>query len=705
MPLLPPQVIGPISPCNRAVLSQGQIPGFDIRIFAGDRLVAEAPATAVEQVVPLSAAGEFAPGDLVRAQQIDPATGETSVDHPDGVEVMITPDRRALGAPAWLGRLHECGRCIMVGGCYPGARVWITDASGSTLAESEVVRTVARFHLNRPVRNASEILTAHQEACGVSGADAASPTPASFMNETLPPPEVREPLYQCMRRVYVSGVYEGASVLLGRTIGADLSGCFDAPELYFGLPPDDDLKEGEAITAQQGYPDCDIQSLPSDPKTVRPAESVPAPRIANPPCAGSDRVVIENLVPDAIVHIEIDGVEVGRAAAAAPTDVFLVPPLVFPASGVATLTASQVLCGFSSPESDGVPIVSDSGGPEALRLGMLYACVTTVQVTGTTPGARIELRSDVRGVLARATATSNVTLLNVPALRPGETIIATQHTCGAESARTMVRVFEWLQPLPRPMIVGPILAGDRIVVVDDAMQGALIEVWVDDALWQTDVGVRDLDTRRTTVTLDRPLEKDAVVRVAQRLCSNESERSSTSVVQGCTGRIRVGLKSLLAEDGEDHMPRLVAQANWARRLFRNRGIDLLVVDRQTLDLPRFRSFSHRDRDLIRELAGVRDHLGDGDIPCYLVPDGDSGGAELSGTDAAIIWRDSDIHTLAHELIHVFGVSEHAPPDQTWRLMHPGGFPPATPSPTVMRALADHELETVRGHSRFFHPCS
>ncbi len=707
MPLFPPRVIGPISPCNTFVLVKGQIPGNDVRVFADGSLVASGLATAVEQFFDLIPGIVLLPNQLIKAQQVNTA-GEVSIDHPDGIEVMPTPALRDMGRIAWLSRLHECGRCLMIGGAYPGSRIKIVDTAGMTISERVVYGTVARMSLNRHILSASEILTAQHEACGVFGPDVLSPTSTSFMNADLPPPVIDEPLFACMRRVYVRGVFEGAAVRLTRTMGSDLTGCFDAPGLYFALAPGEELHEGEEISALQGYPDCERWSLPSPPRPVRPASEVPTPRILPPPCVGTDRIVIENLVPDAIVHIFANGVEIGFTAASDITDVFLILPSMLPSGvDVILLTATQELCGFPSGVSDGVPVKPGPVDVSRLKMGELFECVTTVQLDNTVPNALIIVQSGFRGQLARTTATSDVTLVRVPALKRGETIVASQHTCGASSSTAMAGVISYFNELPTPTVRGPVLANDDSIEIINILRGAIVEVYVNDALVVSTVGIarESFTTDTTIVALYHPIRKDDRISAIQRLCSMESNPSPEVTAQECIGQIRLGLKSILAEGETNHMGSLVVQAGWARRLFRNFNIEVKIIDKEVLDIPRFRAFNHMDTGLISELSRYRNNLSVGDIACFMIPDGDTGGAQLRGSSHALIWWGSDLvfHSwfLAHEVGHVFGLP-HAPMGEVDRVMHPGGFPPASPSVTI--GLNGDELGIIQRNTRFLHPC-
>jgi hypothetical protein len=67
MNLLPPRVVGPISPCNRAVRVQGQLTHAMVRIFQGNTLLASANATSADQVFPIR--GAILPGKPVFAVQ------------------------------------------------------------------------------------------------------------------------------------------------------------------------------------------------------------------------------------------------------------------------------------------------------------------------------------------------------------------------------------------------------------------------------------------------------------------------------------------------------------------------------------------------------------------------------------------------------------------------------------------------------------
>lgn len=723
MPILPPNVSGPISPCSSSILLTGQIPGYEITIFAytpdgsSRRTVATGIATAVEEVFGLLPGITLNELEIIRAQQTDPL-GEVSLDIRDGVEVMLTPARsgpRGMGRVMWLSRLHECGRCTMLGGVFPGARIKIVDRAGITIGEEVSPGPIARLGLTRTVRG-SETLIAQEAACDVSGLESPSPLPHSFLNAELPPPQIGDPLIACMRRIYVGGVFEGATVKVRRERISEepfeLVSCFDASGLYFLLSAADQLKEGDQLSAQQGYPDCEKWSGVSR-RTVNPTSPLPKPRILSPICANNGRVYIDNLIPDAIVHIKVGDVEIGYRAAAATFDVFLIPPLSPPPDGKPfVLAAYQELCEVISETSESVPIQPEPTTLPEISMGQLFECATTIQLDHTVPNALIQILAIFRGVLATLTATSDTTLISVPALTIDDVIIARERSCGAETS-TMAGVIRPSRKLRVPSIFQPVIASDSFIEVRNAFRGAIVEVYVDNALGSflltSAVGIHSYlpgGESLTKIPISHRLQGGDRISVGQRLCPDlESERSSVVTVKECKGQVRIGLKSVLAEDGFDDMRILVVQADWMRQLFRNNGWDVVVVDKERLSLPDLRSFRSDDVASIRSLAEHRNNLHPGDIPCYLVPAGDSGGVELRGITAAIIYRSSDVWTLAHEVGHVFGLG-HAPAGETFRLMNPGGAirAGASPSLTDPRALSAEDIDGLQRNRTFMHPC-
>lgn len=687
MPLLPPSVLAPLSPCSRAVVVRGALPGARVEIFAGSRRVAQEVAAAPEQTFALDAGEELRGGELVRAVQS--MGGERSPDHADWVEVMRTLELPRGLRVVWLSRVHERGRCLALVGLLPGTRVTIRGAGGETLAEGQAVDTTLRLHLSRPV-GAGDMLVAVPEACGISGREWPAPLMVSFANATLPPPTVAAPLQECGTRVYVGDAYEGVTVELRRTgpLGERrLGGCFDHPQLYFGLGEAERLRVGEMVSARQGYPDGGPWSEFSELVRVEPRESLPRPRIVEPLCPGSTRVVVHGLGPGAVVRLRNNGTELGRASAADVTDTFLTPALE-----PGTITAEQELCGILSGESDPT-VVGPIAALEPPRATAPYRCGTVVHVGNLRPNARVRIRSQL-GTLGEATAASGEALVRVPTLNEGDSLVVSETVCGGREVSTTVYVRPLPPTIPEPGVPRILLSSARSVVVTQVLPGAIVEVFVNDRLR----GTVESGTEQVEVPLLAPVAANDMVAARQRICGQESPSRSVRV-RPCRRRVRVGLKCL----DPSHVSLLRRQAAWMRDLYGFHGFAVEVVGPvEVLDLPELMTVTE---DNVPALLRHRNGLGERDIAVYMAQvtlSRRTGGFHREGDWGVAVSASGEDWSVAHEVGHALGLPDAG---GFTRLMHIGsrreGMDPNPTDPAT--ALIPEELSQME-RSPFALPC-
>lgn len=681
MPALPPRIIGPVSVCNSTVIVRGALPDATILIYIGGRdsgeglyneEVGSATTTGAEQEVPLHGLLPLPafPGELlIRARQIT-AGGEESPDHDDGIEILGQPNpARATGfAPlVFASRLHECGRCLRLDGAYPGAFVDLQDSSGLSLASHQTSRTTVRFHLSRRIITA-ETLEAHQDACGINALPARSPNTISFLNSTLPSPTINPPLIECGSRVYVSDVFEGASVLLERHFPdgstVRLGGCFDASTQYFSLP--EPLHADEVVMAKQWYPDCEDIESDTTSANVLPIEALTRPRVTAPICEGASRVHVRCLVPDAIITIFLDGAEIGSAVASDTSDVFLVPPL---AAGM--LEVHQTLCGMDK-QSDPVEVTPGGSLERPIIPSQILSCASAIAVEGVHPGAWIRVRQG-DALVGESTAGSDTVVVPTVSLEPGRMLFITQTVCGRESAASEVAVIDRFNELSAPEVISVILDTDSIVRVNELrFAGLIVDVFADDVFLGSVVPGRSAGVRTSArpptpvvrVPIVGSLTTGQQITASVRDCGGESDRSTPVPVIACQGVIRVGIKVL----SESLLETLLAsgQVTFMENNYRFFGIDVVFNEPEILtdlsDNPRFLRLDDGDREARRMLDSRRDGLAENDIGIYVVeqimPGITLGFSPADARRSVFVNADNDgfdVDSLAHEIGHALGL--------------------------------------------------
>jgi hypothetical protein len=298
MPLLPPQVASPLSECSSHVRVQAQLTGSTVTLFADGAPVGGGVASWSDDVFPLNAGVNLAPGANITAKQA--FAGETSPASPQPVVVQKKPP--VVGNVGCKTHIYQCGQCLWLDGMVPGATVQVT-VGGAVRGTGRADDGAARIGLSQPTQ-LTDTLIAQQTACGTPGLltplPPPDPLPLPKDQRVLPAPTVGAPLKECQRAVTVSNVFDGARVTLKRTSGPPETACFDRSSLWFPVPP---LKLGETVTAMQEFPGCEIKGLDSSPVTVVSSKPVLPPFVVPPLCAGATTVRLTGLLPGSKVHI------------------------------------------------------------------------------------------------------------------------------------------------------------------------------------------------------------------------------------------------------------------------------------------------------------------------------------------------------------------------------------------------------------------
>ncbi len=210
----------------------------------------------------------------------------------------------------------------------------------------------------------------------------------------LPTPVVVPPLYECQEVVLVNKVVQGPTVTL-RKNGAS-SSTWDTMTPYtiarFGVPK---LKVGDTYDAMESLcKDPVVKSDWSAKASVgqRPA-SLATPTIGKPLVAGSDAMLLTDLVPGALVQIFADSgsgpVVVGGGAALDTATIFYINP---PIDAASKYSPVQALCDLKSPPDGSITPVKDPPAPSVQ--GPLCQGGKYVTVCGTAVLSTIKLTMD-----------------------------------------------------------------------------------------------------------------------------------------------------------------------------------------------------------------------------------------------------------------------------------------------------------------------
>ena len=265
MALLAPRVIGPLSEASTVVRLKHQRVGGTVEMLAdGVAHVGGGPVGAPDERFPLYPGVTLSAGSAITARQ-----RHGSDTSPISSEPVVVQAALPVTPVAFRSRVHVCGGCVWVHGAVPGAEVAVT--AGGVESVTTAHEGQARVGLGYPP-HVGEVVAARQSVGGLTGGTVtvtAHPLPVASNRDRLPPPSIVEPLVQCDSAVSVANVLEGLSVTLERTGGSALTACFDASALAFGVYP---LMVNEELLARQAAPACEIQSDPSTPVVVQPAE-------------------------------------------------------------------------------------------------------------------------------------------------------------------------------------------------------------------------------------------------------------------------------------------------------------------------------------------------------------------------------------------------------------------------------------------------
>ena len=288
------------------------------------------------------------------------------------------------------------------------------------------------------------------------------------IRESLSPPVIVRPVFECAEAVYVTGFMAHARV----RVFAGLNELIAEAEPPFGfetIPLKRPVKVNESLTATQevngqssGHSIEPVLVLPLDGDKIRNTK----PRIIAPLFECGRVVPVDTLVPSTRLHVTEDGAQVGQAAVAQPYHAVVTQPL----KAGSKVSAVQIACAGTDHEVKG-PAADDVAPlaaplpppPPAVDAASLIPGNDTVTLTGLLVGAAVEIFDNGALVSSGWLATGGANWFPLDKRLSTTPITATQSLCGQTSAPSAPEVpSAKLQP---PVIVGPICAGARHVVV------------------------------------------------------------------------------------------------------------------------------------------------------------------------------------------------------------------------------------------------
>lgn len=304
--LSPPVVVEPLYQCGTAVTVRSYVPDAEIEIRVGGSIVATASGgfpwphgVTVQLPDPLVAGKKVRARQKSAIAQSDWSAPVTVRDHTQ--EYPAGPPRPEINpAP-----VYRCGLRTGVSNLLTGGNVWIT-ADGTEVGRIQGCSQHQGINVS-PAYGLGQKVRAWFELCD-------DPSPPSVEHTTQTPPSplpqlTFDPVYEGGQQVTVLGVTNGARVALYRN-GTPVGTwpCWGYALTVSGLSP---FTSSETFSATQTMCPGDPSSPPGA-GSVQPCSALPAPQVG-PVQAGDDRVTLTQFVPDAIVRVYLNGVQVGAS--------------------------------------------------------------------------------------------------------------------------------------------------------------------------------------------------------------------------------------------------------------------------------------------------------------------------------------------------------------------------------------------------------
>jgi hypothetical protein len=299
------------------------------------------------------------------------------------------------------------------------------------------------------------------------------------LRESLSPPIIAHPVFECAEAVYVTGFMAHARV----RVFANLSDLLAEEEPPFGFATmtlKRSVKAGESLTATQ-----EVNGQPSPhsglPVIVQPLDGNrirnTKPDIVEPLYECGRVVPVANLVPSTRLHVLENGAEIGQAAVAQTFHAVLTQPL----KAGSQVSAVQVACEgtdheIKGPASDFAlppPLPAPSPPPApTVDAASLIPGNDVVTLTGLLVGAGVQIFDQGTLVSSGWLATADANWFPLDKRLSNTPITATQELCGNVSPHSDPVVPSG--KLEAPQVLGPICVGARFVVVRNSTINATV---------------------------------------------------------------------------------------------------------------------------------------------------------------------------------------------------------------------------------------
>jgi transglutaminase-like putative cysteine protease len=301
------------------------------------------------------------------------------------------------------------------------------------------------------------------------------------LRESLSPPLIAHPVFECAEAVYVTGFMAHARVRVFANV-TELLAEEEPPFGFATITLKRPVKAGESLTATQ---EVDNQTSPHSliPVIVQPLDGDRVkntkPDIVEPLYECGRVVPVANLVPSTRLHVMQDGAEIGLAAVAQAFHAVLTQPL----KAGSQVSAVMVACEGSNheikgPQSDFAappPLAAPSPPPApVVDAASLIPGNDAVTLTGLLVGAGVEIFDQGNLVSSGWFATAGANWFPVDKRLSSNPITATQELCGKVSPPSAPVVPEGR--LEAPQVLQPICGGARFVVIRGSTINATVVV-------------------------------------------------------------------------------------------------------------------------------------------------------------------------------------------------------------------------------------
>jgi hypothetical protein len=548
---LPPIIHGPINPMTAAVRVTAVAPNATVDLVVVGASVGSA-SSSMGGTLWVSVSGPLVAGQSMTARQTTP--GGVSDESANAVTVIDLPD--PLPTPVFVSPLSVCMSRLKLDGLVPAATV--TVRQGATAVGQLVAGQSSDFVDINPAATiiAGTRLDASQDIV-VDGTTLSSPhaislpVPSVNREQALPPPGVGQPIVACRTALDFFGMTPSADVVVnnnGRT-----SQWLNVASSYngWGAPP---FEQGKLV-ARQRFPRCDMESK----ETVVPVGPPQAPgkiTIQPDPCPKLRRVHLSGLIPSSLVvlsTVEPDPTTpgavvltpIGEATASSFSEDFDLPVGIEPSTATGApvlLTATQTLCGLTSPDALRVGFATPAGpsGPPVIT-SPVYECARRVAVTGAHPSRLLQPFDVGSGapigdaVLAQGFAASLALWFPLAA---GRQVEVRQFGCGADGRSSAEPVKGLPTPLPSPQILEPVRPRAAGVGIKGCIPGARVHLLLNNVVRKS---IDTQDTDVTVPTADLVLAEDDALWAVQTLCAHESS------IEGVPVRVKKGDMALAVQ--------------------------------------------------------------------------------------------------------------------------------------------------------------